>query len=69
MQILLYDHALTLDDEVRLVWVAETTLPKLLFLINRYLVPIALIFTTTGNEFLLHSISISHISASKISAG
>ena len=68
-QILFYDHALTLNDEVRPVWVAKATLPKFLFLINRYFVPIAMIFKITGNKFLLHSIPVSHNSTSKILAG
>jgi len=44
--ILLYDHLLTFDDEVRLIWKAKTSLPKLLYLFNRYLVPIGMLFRT-----------------------
>ncbi|KAJ7749466.1 hypothetical protein B0H16DRAFT_1888172 [Mycena metata] len=36
--VLLYDHLLTLDDEVKYVWSAPTTLAKVLFLVLRYLV-------------------------------
>jgi hypothetical protein len=57
---LLYDHILTLDDEVRLVWAAKTTLPKLLFLISRYIVPTAMIIRMTGTDFF-RWLSIYHI--------
>ncbi|KAJ7037654.1 hypothetical protein C8F04DRAFT_1091957 [Mycena alexandri] len=40
VQVLLYDHLLTLDDEVRYVWSAPTTLAKVLFLVMRYMVPL-----------------------------
>jgi len=46
---LLYDHMLTIDDEVRFIWKASTTLPKMLFLINRYTVPI--ILTIKANDY------------------
>ncbi|KAJ6589742.1 hypothetical protein B0H19DRAFT_1104604 [Mycena capillaripes] len=36
----LYDHLLTLDDEVEYIWSAPTTLAKVLFLILRYMVPL-----------------------------
>ncbi|KAJ7870522.1 hypothetical protein B0H13DRAFT_2350358 [Mycena leptocephala] len=38
--LLLYDHLLTLPDEVEHVWSAPNTLGKVLFLILRYMVPI-----------------------------
>ncbi|KAI0746692.1 hypothetical protein C8Q80DRAFT_1104999 [Daedaleopsis nitida] len=34
--IILFDHLLTLDQEVRLIWSAQWSLGKILFLINRY---------------------------------
>ena len=37
VQILLYDHLLTLKDEVELVWKARLTVAQVLFLILRYL--------------------------------
>jgi hypothetical protein len=40
IQLLLYDHLLTLPDEVEHVWSAPNTLGKVLFLILRYMVPI-----------------------------
>ncbi|KIM78133.1 hypothetical protein PILCRDRAFT_824849 [Piloderma croceum F 1598] len=49
---LLYDHILTFDDEVRLVWSADTKLPKLLFLINRYFVPIGMILRVNDSSGL-----------------
>ena len=38
LSILLYDHVLTLADEVRLVWRAPRSFPKYAFLFNKYLV-------------------------------
>lgn len=49
-QALLYDHILTFDDEVRLIWRAKTTFPKVLFLINRYMVPASIILKAHGME-------------------
>lgn len=37
--LMLYDHTLTFDEEVRFIWAAPWTLPKTLFLIIRYFVP------------------------------
>ncbi|SJL08727.1 uncharacterized protein ARMOST_12096 [Armillaria ostoyae] len=37
--LMLYDHILTFDEEVRFIWAAPWTLPKALFLIIRYFVP------------------------------
>ncbi|KAG8740863.1 hypothetical protein FRC10_003818 [Ceratobasidium sp. 414] len=45
--VLLYDYFLTLPDEVRLIWPTSWSLVKILFLINRYTVPI---FLTWGFE-------------------
>ncbi|KAF5319358.1 hypothetical protein D9619_008677 [Psilocybe cf. subviscida] len=42
----LYDHTLTLSDEIEYVWKAKWTIPKLLFLLIRYAVPCALILQT-----------------------
>lgn len=44
--ILLWDHFLTVHDEVELVWRARLSFPKLLFLFNRYVVPACLIILT-----------------------
>lgn len=66
--LVLYDHLLTLSDEVRLIWPAkvrpnececdiakpyqtvftQTSIVKVLFLINRYTVPFCLIMTAYG---------------------
>ncbi|KAJ7863334.1 hypothetical protein B0H14DRAFT_3444199 [Mycena olivaceomarginata] len=40
--VLLYDHLLTLDDEVKYIWSAPTTIAKILFLTLRYMVPLFL---------------------------
>ncbi|KAF8599788.1 hypothetical protein BDV93DRAFT_609081 [Ceratobasidium sp. AG-I] len=40
--LLLYDYFLTLPDEVRLIWPTDWSLVKILFLINRYTVPVFL---------------------------
>ncbi|KAF7761082.1 hypothetical protein Agabi119p4_10491 [Agaricus bisporus var. burnettii] len=42
ISILLYDHLLSVDDEVEYVWKARMSVPKLSFLLVRYLVPVAL---------------------------
>ncbi|KAJ6479708.1 hypothetical protein C8R45DRAFT_1101155 [Mycena sanguinolenta] len=39
---LLYDHLLTLDDEVEYIWRAKNTIAKVLFLILRYMVPLVM---------------------------
>ncbi|KAG2064738.1 hypothetical protein BDR04DRAFT_955331, partial [Suillus decipiens] len=44
--ILLWDHFLTLHDEIELIWRAQLSFPKLLFLFNRYAVPTCLIVLT-----------------------
>lgn len=44
-QVLLYNHVLTFDDEVRFIWKAPTTLPKVLFLLQRYVVPLVVILS------------------------
>ncbi|KAJ7905051.1 hypothetical protein B0H13DRAFT_1881339 [Mycena leptocephala] len=44
--ILLYDHVLSLPDEVELVWSARFTSSKILFLALRYFVPIVMIVNT-----------------------
>jgi hypothetical protein len=67
----LYDHLLTLSDEVRLIWPAkvrrgempivpakpheqtactQTSIVKVLFLVNRYTVPFCLIMTAYGED-------------------
>ncbi|KIY65568.1 hypothetical protein CYLTODRAFT_492220 [Cylindrobasidium torrendii FP15055 ss-10] len=43
LTLLLYDHALTFQDEVSLIWAAPSTLPKWLFLFMRYTVPAIII--------------------------
>lgn len=47
--VLLYDHLLTLDDEIQYVWKTKTTVPKVLFLLNRYFVPIVMIVNMYGS--------------------
>ncbi len=70
--LVLYDHLLTLSDEIRLIWpakvrrtntnipppnkpmnafaFAQTSTVKVLFLINRYTVPVCLIMTAYGED-------------------
>ncbi|TCD64734.1 hypothetical protein EIP91_003690 [Steccherinum ochraceum] len=38
LAVLLYDHLLTLDVEIKYVWRAPPSLPKIAFLFNRYMV-------------------------------
>ncbi|KAJ7678242.1 hypothetical protein DFH06DRAFT_1317016 [Mycena polygramma] len=44
--ILLYDHLLSLDDEVRFIWSARFTSSKVLFLALRYIVPVIMLVHT-----------------------
>ncbi|KAJ6604711.1 hypothetical protein DFH09DRAFT_1068265 [Mycena vulgaris] len=44
--ILVYDHLLTLGDEVEYVWPAKNTIAKILFLVFRYMVPVFLTIHT-----------------------
>ncbi|KAG8907935.1 hypothetical protein FRB99_001443 [Tulasnella sp. 403] len=38
--VLIYDHLLTFADEVELIWLKPMSLVTMLFLFNRYLVPL-----------------------------
>jgi hypothetical protein len=51
---LLYDHFLTLDQEVEEIWKAKWTLPKIFFLILRYMVPALMIIETYRKPDSLH---------------
>ncbi|KAF8167046.1 hypothetical protein K438DRAFT_2024958 [Mycena galopus ATCC 62051] len=51
--VLLYDHLLTLDDEVKYIWTAPRTLAKGLFLLLRYMVPLFLIGETITRNGLV----------------
>lgn len=42
LTILLYDHVITISDEIFLIWPAKTGLIKLVFLFNRYSVPMVI---------------------------
>ncbi|KAF8839976.1 hypothetical protein BDN67DRAFT_969216 [Paxillus ammoniavirescens] len=53
--ILLWDHLLTFQDEVQLIWQAKLSVPKVLFLFNRYAVPIAMIVQTQGFSGIGHA--------------
>ncbi|KAF8895380.1 hypothetical protein BD779DRAFT_722887 [Infundibulicybe gibba] len=44
LALLVYDHAITLDWEVSRIWTLPWCFPKILFLINRYPIPLMLIF-------------------------
>ncbi|KAH8119517.1 hypothetical protein DFH11DRAFT_450961 [Phellopilus nigrolimitatus] len=44
---MLYDHLLTFQDEVNLVWTAKPSFAKKLFLLNRYVVPISQVMTAS----------------------
>ena len=46
--VLFYDHLLTIDEEIRLVWHAPLSLPKIAFLFNRYMVLGCLLLITCG---------------------
>ncbi|KAJ7664209.1 hypothetical protein B0H17DRAFT_1092166 [Mycena rosella] len=57
--ILLYDHLLSLADEVRLIWSAKFTSSKFLFLTMRYLVP-GMMITETIQLAGLSNVSLSN---------
>lgn len=46
LTLLLYDHIMTLPDEMALIWRSPPSFSKYAFLFNRYLVPIVLTFIT-----------------------
>jgi hypothetical protein len=52
-QVLLYDHVLTLGDEVKYIWSAPTTLAKILFLTLRYMVPAFMTVETISAHTLM----------------
>ncbi|KAJ7489525.1 hypothetical protein FB451DRAFT_1390677 [Mycena latifolia] len=58
LTILIYDHLLSFADEVRLIWSAEYTSSKVLFLAMRYLVP-GMMITETVQLAGLSNISLS----------
>ncbi|EUC56829.1 transmembrane protein, putative, partial [Rhizoctonia solani AG-3 Rhs1AP] len=45
LTILLYDHVATISDEIFLIWPAKMGLLKLVFLFNRYSVPLVIAFS------------------------
>jgi len=53
---LLYDHCLTFDDEIELIWKARWRIPKILFLFLRYMVPICLVVNTFREPFQATSV-------------
>ncbi|KAG7447185.1 uncharacterized protein BT62DRAFT_66471 [Guyanagaster necrorhizus] len=56
--LLLYDHLLTFSAEIELIWAAHWSVPKVLFLLIRYLVPSTVII----HIHLLSGIANSHVS-------
>ncbi|KAJ7265647.1 hypothetical protein C8J57DRAFT_1511411 [Mycena rebaudengoi] len=44
LMLMVYDYAITVDTEVTRIWTLQWRLPKVLFFINRYVVPPMLIF-------------------------
>jgi hypothetical protein len=50
---LLYDHMLTLPEEIALVWKAPPSFAKYGFLLNRYAVPSMLIAVAYGKLLLI----------------
>ncbi len=43
---MLYDHILTFDDEIRVIWTAPNSFVKWIFLINRYAAELCLLAVT-----------------------
>ncbi|KAL1941653.1 hypothetical protein VTO73DRAFT_7092 [Trametes versicolor] len=50
--IILFDHLITLDQEINLIWRAHWGLGKVLFLINRYYALVIVIFNNYGQKML-----------------
>ena len=48
--VLLYDHIITLPDEYRFVWKANTSFAKYAFLLNRYVVPSVMLLVLAGKS-------------------
>ena len=46
--VLLYDHIITLPDEYRFVWKANSSFAKYAFLLNRYVVPSVMLLVLCG---------------------
>jgi len=69
LTVLLYDHLFLLGDEIRIVWRADLSWSKILFIYNRYTVPLYLIFaayTLSGSADLSVSICRNWISVASI---
>ncbi|KIM90137.1 hypothetical protein PILCRDRAFT_172884 [Piloderma croceum F 1598] len=45
IMLMLYDHVITLDVEIELIWTLRLGLPKLIFLVNRYLLTSFMLMT------------------------
>jgi len=56
--VLLYDHLLLLEAEIRLIWIAEKSWSKTMFLINKYIAPACLLL----NAHVLSGISTAGLS-------
>ncbi|KAG8794032.1 hypothetical protein FRC12_000744, partial [Ceratobasidium sp. 428] len=41
--VLLYDHLLTLGDEIELIWSRPGNIVSIIFLVNRYMTPLVLV--------------------------
>jgi len=48
--VLLYDHIITLPDEYRFVWKANSSFAKYAFLLNRYVVPSVMLLVLSGTS-------------------
>ncbi|KIM41948.1 hypothetical protein M413DRAFT_27488 [Hebeloma cylindrosporum] len=55
LTLLLYDHAITLDQEVSNMWPTRFSLAKFLFIVNRYLVEAILLFNCISASRSYHS--------------
>jgi len=57
LMLLLYDHIITLDREVAWIWTLRWRLPKIIFIINRYIITLLLLTTYIPNTIFPLSIS------------
>lgn len=51
VSLLLHDHMITIDDEVEYIWKAKTSVPKVLFLLVRYVMPVILFMSSFEQSY------------------
>lgn len=57
---LIYDHALTFDEEIQFVWCTSLSRVKLFFIVNRYLAPLGIFFDTFSKVDIFPIVSLKY---------